>query len=89
MNYIIREKVEIELHPKNMNMEDDFCLSKLCRPLICSLKYFRKLPSPDFRAGFSLVPHRSVHTALISPKPPPCYLGFPLLFMFLYPPLDA
>jgi predicted GIY-YIG superfamily endonuclease len=38
MNRVIREAIEIELHPNNMNREVVFCLSKSLKPLICSLK---------------------------------------------------
>jgi hypothetical protein len=38
MDRIVREAVEIELHCNNMNKEVGFCLSKLYKPLICSLK---------------------------------------------------
>ncbi|PNF24785.1 hypothetical protein B7P43_G16339 [Cryptotermes secundus] len=37
MDPIIRETIEIELHPKNMNREGGFCLNKLWKPFICSL----------------------------------------------------
>jgi hypothetical protein len=38
MDHIIREVIEIELHPNNMSREVGFCLSKSWKPLICSLK---------------------------------------------------
>jgi hypothetical protein len=53
MDCIIREAIETELYPNNMNREDGFCLSKSWIPLICSLRDFRKpsqhcgtIPSP-------------------------------------------
>jgi hypothetical protein len=47
MDRIIREAIEIELHPNNMNREDGFCHSKTWKPLICSLK---KPPVNDARS---------------------------------------
>jgi hypothetical protein len=43
---IIREAIETELHPNNMNRGGGFCLSKSWKPLICSLK---KPPEHDAR----------------------------------------
>jgi hypothetical protein len=38
MDRIVREVIEIEFHPYNINREDGFCLSKSWNPLIGSLK---------------------------------------------------
>jgi hypothetical protein len=40
MDRIIRKAIKIELHPYNINREGGFCLSKLWKPLIGSLKAF-------------------------------------------------
>jgi hypothetical protein len=47
MDRIVREAIEIELHPNNMNREMGFCLSSSWNPLICSLK---KPPEHDARS---------------------------------------
>jgi hypothetical protein len=47
MDHIVREAIEIELHPNNMNREMCFCLSSSWKPLICSLK---KPPELDARS---------------------------------------
>jgi hypothetical protein len=61
---IIREAIEIELHPNNMIREDGFCLSKSWKPLICSLKDRRKPHQDDGGSGFSTRPLKSFHTRL-------------------------
>jgi hypothetical protein len=38
MDRIVREAIEIELPPYNINREGGFCLSKSWKPLIGSLK---------------------------------------------------
>jgi hypothetical protein len=40
MDCIVREAIEIELHPYSINREGVFCLSKSWMPLIGSLKSF-------------------------------------------------
>jgi hypothetical protein len=47
MDRIVREAIEIELHPNNMNREMGFCLSSSWKPLISSLK---KPPDHDARS---------------------------------------
>jgi hypothetical protein len=47
VQFLCEEAIEIELHPKNMNRQMGFCLSKLWKPLISSLK---KPPEHDARS---------------------------------------
>jgi hypothetical protein len=49
---IIREAIEIEPHPNNINREDGFCLSKSWKPLIYSLKDHRKPRQSDHGTEF-------------------------------------
>jgi hypothetical protein len=52
MDRIIREAIEVELHPNNMNREDGFCLSKSWKPLIYSLRDRKKPRQMDGGSGF-------------------------------------
>jgi hypothetical protein len=47
MDHIVKEADETELHPNRMNKEDGFSLSKVCKPLIHSLKEEKKDYSKD------------------------------------------
>jgi hypothetical protein len=38
MDRFVRDAIEIELHPNNMNRDVGFCLSKSRKPIICSRK---------------------------------------------------
>jgi hypothetical protein len=53
MDRIVREAIEIELHPYNINREGDFCLSKSWKPLIG----FLTLLGHDPRTLGDTVPH--------------------------------
>jgi hypothetical protein len=53
MDRIVREVIEIELHPYNINREGGFCVSKSWKPVIGSLK----LSGHDPRTLGDAVPH--------------------------------
>lgn len=65
MDCIIREAIDIELYPDNMNWEDGFCLSTSWKSLVCSMKDRKKPPLQRCRYGLSARSRRFEHTALI------------------------
>jgi hypothetical protein len=97
MGRIVREAIEIELHPYNINREGGFCLSKSWKPLIGSLKLSEHDPKtlgdavPTLTLTFALfiVPplHRGYEISLCSHIPtynhplPPPLLLYPILML--------
>jgi hypothetical protein len=71
MDYIIREATEIDLHPKNMNRKNGFCLRKSWKTLISSLKDCTKPPSKDSLARFFTGPCKSAHCPYQGTNPAP------------------
>jgi hypothetical protein len=47
MDRLIKETIEIELHPNNMNSEDGLVLSRSWKPLIHSLETHRNPPPKE------------------------------------------
>jgi hypothetical protein len=54
-DHIVREAIEIELHPYNINREGGFCLSKSWKPLIGSLKTFGTWPRYTWQLDFAFL----------------------------------